>query len=86
MPIPLLVAGLVALAGGITLKKGIDAKGKYKEAKDINERAQRCVQRAQHSMDEARIKSWWSYRCPRRVQSETVRQYSERLFRYNGTN
>ena len=57
MPIPLLVAGLVALAGGITLKKGIDAKGKYKEAKDINDRAQRCVQRAQHSMDEARIKA-----------------------------
>ena len=36
MPIPLLVAGLVALAGGVTLKKGVDAKGKYKEAKDIN--------------------------------------------------
>lgn len=57
MPIPLLVAGLVALAGGVTLKKGMDAKGKYKEAKDINERAQRRVQRAQKSMNEARTKA-----------------------------
>lgn len=57
MPIPLLVAGLVALAGGVTLKKGVDAKGKYKEAKDINERAQRRVQRAQRSMDEVRTKA-----------------------------
>lgn len=57
MPIPLLVAGLVALAGGVTLKKGVDAKGKYKEAKDINERAQRRVQRAQRSMNEARTKA-----------------------------
>lgn len=57
MPIPLLVAGLVALAGGVTLKKGMDAKGKYKEAKEMNARAQRCVQRAQKSMNEARTKA-----------------------------
>lgn len=57
MPIPLLVAGLAAIAGGFTLKKGIGAKGKYDEAKKINERAQVSVQRAQESIDEARIKA-----------------------------
>lgn len=57
MPIPLLIAGLVALAGGVTLKKGMDAKGKYKEAKEMNARAQRRVQRAQKSMNEARTKA-----------------------------
>ena len=57
MPIPLLVAGLAAIAGGFTLKKGIGAKGKYDEAKKINEHAQFSVQRAQESMDKARTKA-----------------------------
>lgn len=56
MPIPLLVAGLVALAGTVTVKKGLVAKGKYDEVKAINERAQRRVQRAQKDIDVARTR------------------------------
>ncbi len=39
MPIPILIAGVAILAGGYGVKKGLDAKEKFDEAKSISSRA-----------------------------------------------
>lgn len=50
MPIPFLVAGAALLAGGYGVKKGLDAKEKFDEAKSISSSAQRRYKKAQDEL------------------------------------
>ena len=44
MPLPFILAGAAAIAAGVGVKKSIDAKKKYKEAKEINDSAMSRVE------------------------------------------
>lgn len=50
MPIPFLIAGAALLAGGYGVKKGLDAKEKFDEAKSISSSAQRRYKKAQEKL------------------------------------
>lgn len=50
MPIPFLVAGAALLASGYGVKKGLDAKEKFDEAKSISSSAQRRYKKAQDEL------------------------------------
>ncbi len=50
MPIPFLIAGAALLAGGYGVKKGLDAKEKFDEAKSIRSSAQRRYKKAQEEL------------------------------------
>lgn len=50
MPIPFLIAGAALLAGGYGVKKGLDAKEKFDEAKSISSSAQRRYKKAQEQL------------------------------------
>ena len=55
MPLPLLIAGAVALAGGgWGVKKGIDAKSDFGDAKRINEDAKEVFDNARRSLERGR--------------------------------
>lgn len=54
MPIPFLIAGAALLAGGYGVKKGVDAKEKFDEAKSISSSAQRRYKKAQEKLDDDR--------------------------------
>lgn len=54
MPIPFLVAGAALLAGGYGVKKGLDAKEKFDEAKEISSSAEKRYKKAQKKLVEDR--------------------------------
>ena len=51
MPIPFIIAGVALVAGGYGVKKGIDAKGDFHEAKENNERAQSIYENAKEALE-----------------------------------
>lgn len=52
MPLPLILAGLAVVAGGVGVKKGMDAKGDFDRANRIGERAKRNYQNAVEELEE----------------------------------
>ena len=57
MPLPFILAGAAAIAAGVGVKKSIDAKKKYKEAKEINDSAMSRVERAKRTIERARTRT-----------------------------
>ena len=54
MPLPLLLAGLALTAGGVGIKKGIDAKEDFDRAKSIDSDASRIYDHAKKSLENER--------------------------------
>jgi len=57
MPIPFIIAGVALVAGGYGVKKGIDAKGDFDEAKENNEEAQSIYDNAKEELEKNKEKT-----------------------------
>ena len=58
MPLPLIIGAAVLVAGaGVGVKKGLDAKEKFGEAKEINDGAHRRVERVKRTIERARTRT-----------------------------
>ncbi|MBA4500870.1 hypothetical protein [Marinobacterium marinum] len=53
MPLPLILAGAALVAGGYGVKKGVDAKGDFDKAKNINRKAKRIHDEAKGKLEDA---------------------------------
>ena len=54
MPLPLIIAAAALATGVYGVKKGVDAKGDFDEAKELNEEAQEAYDNSQRSLEKRR--------------------------------
>ena len=54
MPLPFIIAAGIVAAAGYGVKKGVDAKGDFDEANELNEEAQEAYDNAQQSLEKCR--------------------------------
>lgn len=60
MPLPFILAGAAIVAGGYGVKKGVDAKNDFDEAKSINKEAQDIYDKSEKELERARKNAQYS--------------------------
>lgn len=54
MPLPFILAGAAIIAGGYGIKKGVDAKGDFDKAENLNNEAKYIFEEAKRKLEQER--------------------------------